>query len=104
MTGDGKANISTDKTSPVPVNVEPKIQQAFQKENITQDFGFIIVDGDMKRGESTVVAFVAADKTKHHGFDEKKPSSAQSVVTSYNKEFEDILKEQGTSQQQGMGK
>jgi hypothetical protein len=101
MQANGKAVISTEKGS-TTVAVSQRVQDAFKKEDLIEDFGFIVLDGDMAEQKAEVSAFVAADRDKHNDFVDKKPGSAQSIVNFYNKAFEDFINQKGTSQQQHM--
>lgn len=96
MLENGKASISTGKASTTVVDVSQRIQDAFKEEKITQDFGFIVLDGDMSQQQAQVVAFVAADRNKHNPSVNDK-GSAQSVVNFYNQAFEKFLKEQSSA-------
>ena len=103
MQANGKAVISTEKGS-TTVAVSQRVQDAFKKEDLIEDFGFIVLDGDMAEQKAEVSAFVAADRDKHNDFVDKKPGSAQSIVNFYNKAFEDFINQKGTSPQQHMNK
>lgn len=94
-----KARIKIDD-SQADVEVAPDVIAAFKTENLTKDFGFIILNSST--GTLKIIAFVPIDRN-HKGDDfvqateKNKFPAAQKFVTEWNKLFKEFVAGDRTS-------
>lgn len=82
------ARIENDKGFHKDVRVSQDVQNEFEKDGITSDYGFSIVNRGS--GEVTLIAFVPVDKDhKVQGADKTREGAAR-VVNRYNDMFEEV--------------